>query len=288
MPATEQLLDSSQPPGRRKQKQSRVGAALAIVAWALIGVALIVPCVPFSAAAQDRSGVRPEVLERPSGPGSIEGLGESFEPNPNTGTSGYQVSIEVPPAVAGFGPELSLSYSSAGGNGEAGLNWSLGTPSVQRSTDRGLPPPTTTVKTFSSCAACRARALKSSSRWPTAATDSGSRARSRGHGFSPTAVGRSPTGADSSIGTRSAASHIEQGSRVFKWCLTEMEDTHGNLIRYHYEKGEGERPYLVEVVYNDFSPQVRNVVTLRYEGRPDPLTSYLGRFRSAAPSGSPP
>ena len=90
-------------------------------------------------AAQDRSGVRPEVLSLPDGPGSIEGLGESFEPSAATGTSSYSVPISVPPGVAGFVPSIALRYSSGGGNGELGIGWSMGLPMVQRGTDEGLP-----------------------------------------------------------------------------------------------------------------------------------------------------
>ena len=56
-----------------------------------------------SYAGVDKSGVKPSVLSLPSGPGSIEGLGESFEPQLNSGTTSYVVKLKVPPGA----PDLS-------------------------------------------------------------------------------------------------------------------------------------------------------------------------------------
>ena len=38
--------------------------------------------------------------------------------------------LEIPPGRVGMQPQLGVSYSSAGGNGWMGLNWSLSIPSV--------------------------------------------------------------------------------------------------------------------------------------------------------------
>ena len=57
---------------------------------------------------QNKSGVEPQVLKLPEGPGSISGLGESFEPNLNNGTATYQVKIEVPPGWFFSGPGRGL------------------------------------------------------------------------------------------------------------------------------------------------------------------------------------
>ncbi len=39
--------------------------------------------------AEDKSGVSPNTISRPTGPGSLEGLGDAFQPAPNTGTAKY-------------------------------------------------------------------------------------------------------------------------------------------------------------------------------------------------------
>ena len=43
------------------------------------------------------------------------------------------------PVRAGFGPQLTLAYDSASGNGPYGFGWSLSLPGVTHKTDKGLP-----------------------------------------------------------------------------------------------------------------------------------------------------
>jgi hypothetical protein len=91
-----------------------------------------------TAAAADKSGVKPTSISLPSGPGSIEGLGESFEPQLNSSTFSYRVPLKLPP-IRGGAPALALEYSSDAGNGPLGLGWQLKLPCVRRQTDKGLP-----------------------------------------------------------------------------------------------------------------------------------------------------
>ncbi|MCU7796532.1 MAG: hypothetical protein KZQ75_05325 [Candidatus Thiodiazotropha sp. (ex Myrtea spinifera)] len=44
----------------------------------------------------------------------------------SSGTATYSIPIQMPQGVAGMQPEVSLNYSSQGGNGLLGLGWSLG------------------------------------------------------------------------------------------------------------------------------------------------------------------
>src|SRR6266481_5983076 len=89
--------------------------------------------------AADKSGVSPNTISVPKGPGSIEGLGESFQPTLNTGTAKYNIALKVPPGTAGQTPELRLSYEGGRGNGPLGFGWNLSLPIVQRRTDKGTP-----------------------------------------------------------------------------------------------------------------------------------------------------
>ena len=104
---------------------------------ALCCLALASPICP--AAAFDKSGVTPNTISLPSGPGSIEGLGESFQPTLNTGTAKYAVGLQPPPGTAGHAPGLGLRYDGGGSNGPLGYGWSLSTRFVQRQTDKGIP-----------------------------------------------------------------------------------------------------------------------------------------------------
>ena len=213
----------------------------------------------------------------PSGPGSVEGLGESFEPNASSGTSSYSVPIRVSPGVAGFQPSIVLRYSSGAPNGELGLGWTLGLPSVQRGTDRGLPHYDDTDRFV-------LRGMEGRGAEDLAQLDDGSfrfriegafvRGRQHADG---TWEFRNRSGVRFTFGTADAAL-IRSGTQVFAWLLTEQIDTHGNSIRYEYERGADGHPYLARVVYNDFDPSVRNEVLFTYADRPDPLTSYVPTF----------
>src|SRR5216683_2702641 len=78
-------------------------------------------------------------LNLPKGGGAIRGIGERFAANPVTGTGSLSVPIYASPGRSGFGPQLSLSYDSASGNGPFGFGWTLALPRVTRKTDKGLP-----------------------------------------------------------------------------------------------------------------------------------------------------
>ena len=75
----------------------------------------------------------------PKGGGAIRGIGEKFAANPVTGTGSLTVPIATSPGRSGFGPQLSLTYDSATGNGPFGLGWNLSLPAITRKTDKGLP-----------------------------------------------------------------------------------------------------------------------------------------------------
>ena len=74
--------------------------------------ALVALCAaPSMAWAQ--TGVSDDRVSLPAGPGSLEGVGENVEIDPNMGSMRYSVGVKVPTGINGMQPDLSLSYSSS-------------------------------------------------------------------------------------------------------------------------------------------------------------------------------
>ncbi len=77
-------------------------------------------------------------INLPKGGGAMKGIDEKFSVNAVNGTSSFSIPLPISPA-RGAAPQLSLSYNSGGGNSIFGLGWSIGSPSIRRKTDKGLP-----------------------------------------------------------------------------------------------------------------------------------------------------
>ena len=103
-----------------------------------LAAALVFSTLGSSATGLDVSGVSPQAISLPSGPGSVEGLGEKFRPQINTGSFTYQIPLKLPP-MRGGAPSLALEYNPGNENGMLGLGWALRLPCIQRQTDKGLP-----------------------------------------------------------------------------------------------------------------------------------------------------
>jgi RHS repeat-associated protein len=80
-----------------------------------------------------------QILALPTGAGAVGSAGQTFQTDPYTGTGRFEIPIESRTGHAGLAPALSLVYSTHGGDGIAGLGWSLNLSRVERRTDRGLP-----------------------------------------------------------------------------------------------------------------------------------------------------
>jgi hypothetical protein len=80
-----------------------------------------------------------QTISLPRGGGAIKGIGETFQPNLFSGTGNFSVPIFTSPGRNGFGPQLTLQYSTGNGNGPFGLGWQLSIPRITRKTEKGLP-----------------------------------------------------------------------------------------------------------------------------------------------------
>src|SRR5215475_11878467 len=87
----------------------------------------------------DKSNSSNQTISLPKGGGAIRGIGETFQPNLFSGTGNFSVPIFTSPGRNGFGPTLTLQYSTGNGNGPFGLGWQLSIPRVTRKTEKGLP-----------------------------------------------------------------------------------------------------------------------------------------------------
>lgn len=226
--------------------------------------------------AADKNGVSPNSISVPKGPGSIEGLGESFQPSLNTGTAQYGLGLKVPQGVAGHTPALRLNYESGGGNGPLGYGWNLPLRFVQRRSDHGIPTygqnvgfprqdtfinemreelvPQTNGYFFCKNEGAFIRYQQVSNYW----------------------VGTTPEGTRLEFGV-SPGGQVADGTNgnVFSWLLERETDTHGNVILYRYSGFPGEtslnQRYLTQIQYGPGSPPWTSYhfVSFEYEDRPD-------------------
>ncbi len=78
------------------------------------------------------SGTAEEILNLPSGGGTVSGSGTGFSVDLNTGTLVAGLDLHLPAGPNGIMPQVSLSYSSAAGDGPFAMGWSLGTLTISR------------------------------------------------------------------------------------------------------------------------------------------------------------
>ena len=249
----------------------------------------------FSAApsllAIDKNGVAPQAISLPAGPGSIQGLGESFQPQLNTGSGATAIRLALPRGPGGIVPDVSLVYNSGAGNGSLGLGWSLsGMLSVRRSTDRGVPyyvdasdgadndndgqiDNPEELDTFTGAQGEELVTLP----------DGSFRAENESTFLRYARIGagweaRSRDGRRYLFGLAQEA-RIEESGRVFEWCLERVEDPNGNVVEYEYgaDPASPAQKHLTGVRWG--GPQAYVAIVLSYEtGRADVVTSYRSGF----------
>jgi RHS repeat-associated protein len=204
-----------------------------------------------------------QVLALPGGAGNVRSAGETFSADPHTGTGSYRVPIEVPPGHAGIAPSLALVYSTHGGNGVAGVGWSLGLAEVSRRIDKGLPTFDDETDTF---------ALQGDELLPCGANRYRARVDLR---FARVrhvrGGGRDFWSVEERDGTRvlyglEAGARLQGGpNRISRWYVSKKQDANGNEVTYSYRSDPATRAvYLSEVAWAGCYR-----VVFDYEERPD-------------------
>jgi RHS repeat-associated protein len=245
--------------------------------WLSVAIAILGGLTAtLSSLAADKNGVSPNSISLPKGPGSVEGLGESFQPTLNTGTAKYGLNLKLPPGTAGHQPDLSLSYEGGAGNGPLGYGWDLSLPRIQRRSDKGIP------NYGEDLGVTRADTFINEAREELIP-------RADGYFFSENEgafvryrfatnhwEGTDPHGTRLEFGL-TADSRIEDPAtgHIFAWLLERATDTRGNVIEYRYRSFPGEQnlhqKYLASVRYGPgASPWSSfHFVTFGYETRSD-------------------
>lgn len=240
------------------------------------------------AGAPNKSGTGNASISLPSGPGSVEGLGGSFEPQLNSGTVSYGVTLPIPPGRAGLTPALSLGYEGGHGNGVCGFGWGVGVGSIRRQSDKGFPHydasdtfllggeelvplsnPEQDWRCENDHSFQRIRQVPGRNAWeviePTGTRHVYGGYRGEGARFSAV------------LNPKASGNDFD---RTYLWLLESTIDLHGNHIEYEYTPGEGIL-YLNRITWSHWAQGANtNFYEARffYENRPDVFDDYRPGF----------
>ena len=199
----------------------------------------------------------------PKGGGAVQPIAEKFSINPATGAGSMSVGVGLSPG-RGLSPQMSVGYSTGGGNGPFGMGWGLSVPTIARKTDKGLPEYNDAQSDTDddsdifvmSGAEDLVRVLEEQPagafiRKPASGTgEARYRYRPRTEGSflriervvtpSPRETHWEVTGADNvtHIYGKTAEARLSDPKypgRVFQWLLEETQDDKGNVVRYEYK-----------------------------------------------------
>ena len=283
------LNDSASAPTPQQIASEGASRRKAFVTWN--SILLVITFGAGALHAVDKNGVSPQAIALPSGPGSIQGLGESYQPQLNSGSGSYDVPLTLPKGSGGFTPELSFTYNSGASNGPLGLGWTLaGAHKVCRNTDSGIPlyvdapdgedndrdgrvDNPEELDGFTGLDGEELVALADGSFRP---ESEGSFVRYERLGGGWTA--RTKDGSRFEFGVRSD-SRVEHDGQVFAWWVEKQVDKNGNSIEYDYVRDPvtPAQVYIRRIRWG--GPEASFAVVFHYEGgRPDAFVSFRSGF----------
>jgi RHS repeat-associated protein len=198
-----------------------------------------------------------QVPSLPDGGGAVTGLGETFTPDPATGTGSYAIPLDLPNGPDSIGPRLSLRYDTGGGNGTFGNGFSLPLLRLTRSVTSGFPRydgrDTLTLEGVGDLAATGGGSYRP-------AIDTATwRVEPAGGGFRIT----DKQGLFYFLGTTPGTRLTDPDTgRVFAWHLERVEDAVGNAAVFTWLR-DGNQLYLATVAFGVYE------ITCQYESRTD-------------------
>lgn len=204
-----------------------------------------------------------------------------------SGNATYQIDLAAPPGVAGVAPQMSLQYSSQGGNGTLGVGWELGGQSSisrcarNRIQDSGIIEP---IKYDTSDRLC----IDGLRLWSVEGTYgvAGSKYRTEMEGFSLISMKLGAAGAPPyfEVKTKSGETHTYGGGTgyvyaggtttiVRLWALTKVSDVKGNEMTFSYTKDTTSGAYYLSEISYTANPGLgkfaKNKFVFDYDTRPD-------------------
>ena len=205
----------------------------------------------------------------------MEGLGEKFQPQINTGAFTYQVPLRLPP-MRGGAPSLALEYNPGNENGMLGLGWALRIPCVQRQTDKGLPRYIPTDRFCDENAEELVHLADGSYRQKIEGLFIRYQQTTNG-GW----IGNLPNGSLLAFGSTNQSRLDWAGQGTFRWMIDFSQDSNGNLARYFYIQ-DSQQIYPSEIRYGLHATQASDYFSVRfgYSARPDPFVDCRPRFAS--------
>lgn len=249
----------------------------------LFNMATFVACALFGSQAIAQTGVDDDRVSLPEGPGSLEGVGDNVEIDPNMGSMRYNINVKLPQGRQGMTPDLNLNYSSSAPAGLLGIGWSMSTPTIERMTSRRVPLYDTTdfmaadggtelvlVDDSGANLVYRERFEKSFKRYTWISHNGGSK------GYWKV---EEPNGIVCYYGATSDGTLVNdaltltpEGNHA-KYHLVEKVDPFGNKVRYTYDKFGKDTPHISQVQWVfGLDGSALYTANLSYEMRPDPIS----------------
>ncbi|MEC9439604.1 MAG: SpvB/TcaC N-terminal domain-containing protein [Myxococcota bacterium] len=228
-----------------------------------------------------QTGVDDDRVSLPEGPGSLEGVGDNIDIDPNMGSMSHNISFALPQGRNGMSPATSLSYSSSAPAGLLGIGWSMQMPTIERMSSRGIPEyqpddlfaanggsELVLVDDSGSDYVYRERFEKSFNRYIW---------KNVGGGDQGYWIVEEPDGTRGFYGANKdgqlvASARTDSDLGAAKYHLVDRVDVYGNTVRHSYDKMGGTYPLMTSIEYVfDANDEPVYSVELSYEVRPDTI-----------------